>query len=143
MLQINFLEITLRHGYFPVNLLLILGTLFPRNTSGWLLLFFTCRYDHENVTRINLQKLDYLNPSLLYLSLLNYYRSEVENFTTVLILFWFKGSCFSLQILLGTKQALMTLGRSCRLIYTSLRRQHKRAFNLSKVQSMTIRAKEG
>ena len=34
----NFLEIALRHGFSPVNLLHILGTPFPRNTSGWLLL---------------------------------------------------------------------------------------------------------
>ena len=29
----NFIEIALRHGYSPVNLLHILRTLFPRNTS--------------------------------------------------------------------------------------------------------------
>ena len=36
-LQSNFIEITLRHGYSPVNLLHILKTPFPRNTCGWLL----------------------------------------------------------------------------------------------------------
>ena len=34
----NFIEITLRHGCSPVNLLHIFRTIFPRNTSGWLLL---------------------------------------------------------------------------------------------------------
>ena len=34
----NFIKITFRHGCSPVNLLLILGTLFPKNTSGRLLL---------------------------------------------------------------------------------------------------------
>ena len=37
---INFIEITLRHGCSPVNLLHIFKKLFPRNTSGWLLLLF-------------------------------------------------------------------------------------------------------
>ena len=34
----NFIEIALRHGCSPVNLLHISRTPFPRNTSGWLLL---------------------------------------------------------------------------------------------------------
>ena len=34
----NFIEIALRHGCSPVNLLHIFRTPFPRNTSGWLLL---------------------------------------------------------------------------------------------------------
>ena len=37
-LQSNFIEITLRHGCCPVNLLHIFRTPFPKNTSGWLLL---------------------------------------------------------------------------------------------------------
>ena len=32
----NFIEIELRHGCSPVNLLHIFRTSFPRNTSGWL-----------------------------------------------------------------------------------------------------------
>ena len=39
-LQSNFIEITHRHGCFTVNLLHIFRTAFPKNTSGWLLLFF-------------------------------------------------------------------------------------------------------
>ena len=39
-LQSNFIEITFRHGCFPVNLLHIFRTLFPKNTSGGLLPFF-------------------------------------------------------------------------------------------------------
>ena len=38
MLQSNFIEITLKHGFSPVNLLHIFRTLFPKNTSGGLLL---------------------------------------------------------------------------------------------------------
>ena len=34
----KFIEITLRHGSFPVNLLHIFRTPFPKNTSGGLLL---------------------------------------------------------------------------------------------------------
>ena len=34
----NFIEIALRHGCSPVNLLNIFRTPFPRNISGWLLL---------------------------------------------------------------------------------------------------------
>ena len=39
MLQSNFIEIALWHGCSPVNLLHIFRTPFPRNTSGWLLLY--------------------------------------------------------------------------------------------------------
>ena len=34
----SFIEIALRHGCSPINLLHIFRTLFPKNTSGWLLL---------------------------------------------------------------------------------------------------------
>ena len=37
-LQSNFIEITLRHGCSPVNLLHIFRATFLKNTSGWLLL---------------------------------------------------------------------------------------------------------
>ena len=40
-LQSNFIEIALRHGCSPVNLLHIFRTPFHKNTSGWLLLDFT------------------------------------------------------------------------------------------------------
>ena len=36
----NKVEMTLRHGCSPVNLLHIFRTPFPKNTSGWLLLDF-------------------------------------------------------------------------------------------------------
>ena len=36
-LQSNFIEITLRHGLSPVNLLPIFRTFFYKNTSEWLL----------------------------------------------------------------------------------------------------------
>ena len=35
----NFIKIALRHGCSPVNLLHIFRAPFPRNTSGWLLLY--------------------------------------------------------------------------------------------------------
>ena len=37
----NFIEITLRYGCSPVNLLHIFRPPFPKNTSGWLLLFLS------------------------------------------------------------------------------------------------------
>ena len=37
----NFIEITLRHGFSPVNFPHIFRTPFTENTSGWLLLDFT------------------------------------------------------------------------------------------------------
>ena len=40
-LQNSFIEITLRHGCSPVNLLHIFRTPFLRNTSGWLLLYLS------------------------------------------------------------------------------------------------------
>ena len=40
--QSNFIEITLRHGGCPVNLLHILRTSFPKNTSEGLLLNIFC-----------------------------------------------------------------------------------------------------
>ena len=41
-LQNNFIEIALRHGCSPVNLLYIFRTSFPRNTSGWQFLTVIC-----------------------------------------------------------------------------------------------------
>ena len=38
------IEITIRHGCFPVNLLHIFRTPFLKNTSGWLLLMFALEY---------------------------------------------------------------------------------------------------
>ena len=37
-MQSNFIEITLRHGCSPVNLLHVFRAPFSKNTSGWLLL---------------------------------------------------------------------------------------------------------
>ena len=37
----NFIEIALRHGCSPLNLLHIFRISFPKNTFGWLLLFLT------------------------------------------------------------------------------------------------------
>ena len=43
-LQSNFIEIALRYGCSPVNLLHIFRTPFPKNTSEWLLLKFHQRF---------------------------------------------------------------------------------------------------
>ena len=40
-LQSSFIEITLWHGYSPVNLMHIFRTPFLKNTLGWLLLYLT------------------------------------------------------------------------------------------------------
>ena len=42
----NFIEITLRHGCSPVDLMHIFKTFFPKNTSGGLLLYF-CNDTHR------------------------------------------------------------------------------------------------
>ena len=41
----NFIEITLQHGYSPVNLLYIFRTPFLKNISGWLLLIRHVGFD--------------------------------------------------------------------------------------------------
>ena len=41
----NFIEITLRHGCSPVNLLQIFRTSFTKNTSGWLLSQYLMGYE--------------------------------------------------------------------------------------------------
>ena len=40
----DFIEIAVRHGCSPVNLLHIFKTFFPENTSGWLLLRMPSKY---------------------------------------------------------------------------------------------------
>ena len=44
VLAFNFIEITLWHGYSPVNLLHIFRTLFPKNIPGWLLLLWALNW---------------------------------------------------------------------------------------------------
>ena len=63
----NIIEITLRYGYSPGNLLHIFKTPFPRNTSRWLLL------DVENGTReiIAENKLWCINVALLIVDQIN------------------------------------------------------------------------
>ena len=53
-LQSNFIEITLRHGCSPVNLLHIFRTPFLKNTSGWLLLII-----HIKSTNTSWRSLDH------------------------------------------------------------------------------------
>ena len=52
----NFIEITLRHGRSPVNLLHIFRTPFPKNTSGVLLLLLT--YEISGNQSLNVKKLE-------------------------------------------------------------------------------------
>ena len=49
----NFIDITLRHGCCPVNLLHIFKTLFSNNTSGWLLLNFWFKWKQLATTNIS------------------------------------------------------------------------------------------
>ena len=46
----NFIEIALRNGCSPVNLLYIFRTPIPKNTSGWLLLYFHFKISPFNMT---------------------------------------------------------------------------------------------
>ena len=52
LLQSNFIEITLRHGCPPVNLLHIFRTPFSKNTSGRLLQPFICWRDNQKRTQL-------------------------------------------------------------------------------------------
>ena len=61
-LQNNFIEITLRHGCSPVNLLHIFRTPFPRNTSEWLLL----RYPF-NLKKFCKQMKDFILKDMLFM----------------------------------------------------------------------------
>ena len=47
---IEIIEITLRHGCSPVNLLHIFRTVFPKNTSEWLLIFYVYVLGHMHTT---------------------------------------------------------------------------------------------
>ena len=50
-LQSSFTEIALWHGCSPVNLLHSFRTTFPRNTSGWLLLFFVSSIQQRGLSK--------------------------------------------------------------------------------------------
>ena len=49
----NVIEIALRHGSSPVNLLHIFKTPFSRNTSEWLLLFSTIYNVHNLIGKLS------------------------------------------------------------------------------------------
>ena len=60
----NFIEIKLRYGCSPVNLLLIFRTPFPKNPSGWLLPFILRkRLLNSFILFCNTLKMLYLNPA--------------------------------------------------------------------------------
>ena len=50
-----------RHGCSPVNLLYIFRTLFPRNTSGWLLLYLRVlsRDKHNSIFRFRFKNIEF------------------------------------------------------------------------------------
>ena len=88
-LQSNFIEIALRHGCSPVNLLHIFRTPFLKNSSGWLLLTFGV-IQVSTIARLNIElearKFDdqtYLMILYLFVSLTSKLQSKVffaENF---------------------------------------------------------------
>ena len=47
-LRSNFIEITLQHGYSPVNLLHIFRTPIPKNNTGGLSTIILCELKHLN-----------------------------------------------------------------------------------------------
>ena len=57
-LQSNFIEITLRHGFSPVNLLHIFRTPFSKNTSGGCFLKLAIRYK-KIVYAVNFESLSH------------------------------------------------------------------------------------
>ena len=64
----NFIKITFRHVCSPVNLLYIFRTPFPRNISGWLLLYLSeWGYIFENI--MCSCRLQMLVSSIIYLTL--------------------------------------------------------------------------
>ena len=71
-LQTNFIEITLRHGCFPVNLLHIFTTPFPKNTYGWLLL------KDEGVDKENCRPVNILSRASNFFERLTY--NQIDNF---------------------------------------------------------------
>ena len=74
----KFVEITLRHGCSPVNLLHNLWTLFPKNTSGWLLLFdesFCENRSWLSYTKISIVDL-WLGPKYVFLLLVFFHFEE-------------------------------------------------------------------
>ena len=77
----------IRHGCSPVNLQHIFRTLFPRNTSGWLLLYLRVCLGINIILFLDLDSktLNFAFNNLLYLSSHNYF-----NFLFVLCkpLFW-------------------------------------------------------
>ena len=60
-LQSNFIEIALRHGCSPVNLLHIFRTPFPKNTSRWLLLNYSGKNNLQNHL-IGYSAFNYIDP---------------------------------------------------------------------------------
>ena len=89
----NFIEITLQHGYSPVNLLNIFRTPFPKNTSGGVLLYITKDdFDDVRVTllQVNVEKKYKL--SLLFVVVV----LELPSFNVLkLFLFYqFQSHCF-------------------------------------------------
>ena len=62
----NFIEIVLRHGCSPANLLHVFRTTFPKNTSGRLLLDITHPFTVVNKKLVNIK--DWFTPNKLLLN---------------------------------------------------------------------------
>ena len=73
--QSNFIEITLRHGCSPINLLHIFRTSFPKNTSGWLLLNVAVKWLSSMVWLIKCCKIQQNN--YLYFQRIIYIFNEI------------------------------------------------------------------
>ena len=73
--QSNFIEITLRHGCSPINLLHIFRTSFPKNTSGWLLLNVVVKWLSSMVWLIKCCKIQQNN--YLYFQRIIYIFNEI------------------------------------------------------------------
>ena len=73
--QSNFIEITLRHGCSPINLLHIFRTSFPKNTSGWLLLNVAVKWLSSMIWLIKCCKIQQNN--YLYFQRIIYILNEI------------------------------------------------------------------
>ena len=83
-LQSNFIEITLRHGCSPVNLLHIFRTHFLKKTSGRLLLKESATYNHAMASEFSFLKKLLFSPCPQFTLLRNY-----QNFLLNYILYNF------------------------------------------------------
>ena len=109
----NFIEVTLRHGCSPVNLLHIFRTPFLKNTSGWLLL----TEPSKMISTGNHQQGRYLNAMLIYCC---FDVCTGELFYGE-ILSWYKFSFFNIFLILRSRNqischSLMIVHKNCIMV---------------------------